>query len=1219
MPNGDRNPIRPAVIVGIGGVGKEVLMRIRRMIVENYGRLANLPIVQFLHVDTHTDLSSATPSVVLGEDITFKVDERVELSKQIQERVGANIENVRNDRRIRDWLYDNLNVNYDFATGAGGVRALGRLAFVYSVDVFREKLHTAAEKARNPNSVHVTQTTLGLQPVDGLDVYIVCSLFGGTGSGCFLEVAYNTREHLQQLSPTVLGFLVIGGNRVDTVMKANCYGALKELEYFSSSALDGTLNPFDMEYPIPGIPRLTTRQFPFDVCYLVNWINEGGRAFSKEQLEENVARNIFLEFSPGISDAKRGKRIDILATGGRDKLEGKQGRFQGFFTFGLSILEFPAIRIRDTLAHSLASHATKLWLFDQAPGIQDLPGEVRTLIRNNGLIENDLINSLLMVGGEDLRTTSERDLRAQKNEIDTLIDRPDFDMNLIRNSVEGNIRRNMALVNFDYDPQRCGGYVAAIQENKREKLRKVTQSLKEHIAAMVGNPYQGSKNALLLINGLINSLQVTANNLHRQLEAYTRSSREAQRAVTERFDRFIRDLNPKYRNELKYHNSKLVEVQGNFLRTALKREAYRFAYQLVNEDVMADGKPELCLISELKNLREKVETYRERLENLSKDFDQIWRDKEANILNTPIATGVNITQEKLQSIAREIVPNLEQESHRLLSDVQNELGEKDAAGNVIRPKPIFLAITEDFDQTKRVIIQAAQRRCENTRQYSIAGELANNANLSQIIRHNLVQATVMAQTSGLNDQTDHLPERHHYRWIGTCNPEVDPAVEIILRYVPQEYLRVRSLPDKYQIIFVEEKGIFPLRCLPFLQEYESHYKNLLRGRDPIPRETDKRIQFRDLFPPDPRIAQIYARAEKAALLGKVFELLHEAEDPSTRYQAIYLSYYDERNRDMFHRRISDSWDALEKELAECQIAKEIEQQSAFDEQTSLEILEAEIHRIGTRAQTRVDREELWVRTQEYLIRLRNQLEGGDLHPEYQRQRGILQEFRDKYGLRAPKEQSKDRQEKKEEEELRAPKEQVQEVKKEERAESIPIAEVRIPADSKYERIYRDYVRKRIEQIPVLDEQAKESLLKYGTVFCRLPQQTAQKILEEEIEQNKGTNIEARIDRYRQLFMLAIEDGQIEPEERERLKEAQYELGLSDDIVRSIEYPFTSELYRQFFLHAVEDKIIDRTERQVLKEHQRVLGLTDEQVREIESEFVFEEQEGGAADGQAMGM
>lgn len=1177
------NSIRPAVIIGAGGVGKEVLMRVRRIIVENFGSLSRLPIVQFLHVDTHTDLHSSTPAWCLGEKLSFDPDERVELSEGIRTRIGGDIAQIQNDKRVREWLPDQINLNQDFTTGAGGVRALGRLCFAYSADIFRSKVMKAAEKASNPNSKHATQAALGYQPGNGLDIYFVGSLFGGTGSGSFLDISYNIREQLSTFQPAIYGYLVIGGGQLDAIMKANCYGALKELEYFSSSSIDSLLKPFDIEYPLPGgsLSRLTSKAPPFDVCYLADWKNAGGMIFNKEQLEEQLARNIFFEFTPGIANVKRGKRIDCLATGGRDKLDEKLGRYQGFFSFGLSILEFPALRIRDCLAYGLASVAVKRWLFDQAEDIQNLPGETEAFLRHNGLLEADLLNYLLSAGGEKLETTIQQNLKQQRDKVKALIERSDFDKQAILNEARGGLEHNKALVTFDHDPRKCGSYVASIQERKRTKLREVSHSLRMLVAEMAGNQYEGSRNALKLINDLIARLTKAAEQANVQYKAHQKSAQTALKEVDSRFERFSRDCAPIYREEALFHNTRLHdEAELNFLTKSLKREANRFVQQLLREDVTVSGQIEPSIVTVLEGLRERIELYRTRLEELANHFEQIRRDKQDNLLNAEIVSGVKLSHDRLQAFAKQV--NFEQESHRLLGELQNDLGEKDAAGNVIKPKPIFQVISEDYETVRRLIINLSQRRYDGVRNHSIAAELLSAPNLTGIITSQFTQAAVLVQTSGLQDQTLHFPPKNHFRWIGTGGSEEDPAIISILARIPDNYLRegVGLLADKYQLIFAEEIGIFPLRCLPILQGYEGVYKNLTKGKESLPRETDKRIEYRDLFPEPVSLAAIRKNVERAALLGRVFNFLHDAEDPSTGYSAVYLSYYDERSRDMARRKLANDWDTLPAELFSRQRAKEVDRENVFEE-TPLEILLREIEKRKSKAVTKTDREELWRLLQGYLNGLRDRLEGGDLHPEYIRQREIINEYR---------------------QELPPPEGPPPIVAT---GNDLLATAVVLSPDARNAEGFRKKIRAYLATGASVDDASWERLLRTGIEFWKLSVATATTILEQETapRQNgssRGESVEA-IARYRELFKMVAEAGRIEPAERERLQEEQEALGLSPATVRAIEFPKTSDFYRRLLADALLYTEIDPATREMLAEHQAILGLSDEDARCIEAE------------------
>ncbi|MEM4298553.1 MAG: tubulin-like doman-containing protein, partial [Nitrososphaerota archaeon] len=44
--------LQRALIIGLGGTGGEVLVRTRRLLIDFFGGLENIPIVRFLYIDT---------------------------------------------------------------------------------------------------------------------------------------------------------------------------------------------------------------------------------------------------------------------------------------------------------------------------------------------------------------------------------------------------------------------------------------------------------------------------------------------------------------------------------------------------------------------------------------------------------------------------------------------------------------------------------------------------------------------------------------------------------------------------------------------------------------------------------------------------------------------------------------------------------------------------------------------------------------------------------------------------------------------------------------------------------------------------------------------------------------------------------------------------------------------------------------------------------------
>ncbi|MFM6613220.1 MAG: tubulin-like doman-containing protein, partial [Dolichospermum sp.] len=92
----------------------------------------------------------------------------------------------------------------------------------------------SAEKRTKGHESLLLQSGLIIEP--GLNIFVVGSLCGGTGSGMFLDVGYTLKNLYGEDGAQILGYLVISpelyGNT--TSMIANTYAALQELNYYSS-------------------------------------------------------------------------------------------------------------------------------------------------------------------------------------------------------------------------------------------------------------------------------------------------------------------------------------------------------------------------------------------------------------------------------------------------------------------------------------------------------------------------------------------------------------------------------------------------------------------------------------------------------------------------------------------------------------------------------------------------------------------------------------------------------------------------------------------------------------------------------------------------------------------------------------------------------------------------------------------------------------------------
>jgi serine/threonine protein kinase len=265
----------PALLVGLGNQGLQVLRGVRRELAErvNLDSLRNL---RLMLIDTDVDTIHAAyegPDHALQPEQTFLV--------RLQ-RPGYYL-------RPRDWQvpYDSWMPSqtvYRMTRNqtTAGIRCLGRLAFCDHYRSIAGRLRSELTACLDPEALRAAAEDTKLGFVSNRPrVYIVTSLAGGTGSGMFLDVAYLLRALLKQLgyaTPELVGVFVLPAAGADSALSpelGNTYAALTELTYYSQpdTAFLARYHAKDIPYRDPDPP--------FERCFLISpRENEPGEAAS---------------------------------------------------------------------------------------------------------------------------------------------------------------------------------------------------------------------------------------------------------------------------------------------------------------------------------------------------------------------------------------------------------------------------------------------------------------------------------------------------------------------------------------------------------------------------------------------------------------------------------------------------------------------------------------------------------------------------------------------------------------------------------------------------------------------------------------------------------------------------------------------------------------------------------------------------------------------------
>jgi Tubulin like len=372
--------IKRTMIIGLGGTGRDVLMRVRRFIIDKHGKLDNLPIVSFLHIDTDRNAfnSSGLPTgnTYHGEDILLQSSERVFISMNAQD-----VNNLVHDlehktlfdsphSHIENWLDPRLkNQITSIENGAGGIRPIGRLAFFHNFGKIKEAVEAAERRTTGKESFMFSR---GFNVEEGLNIFVVGSVCGGTGSGIFLDVAYTLRHLFQKNTEyTSFGYLVISPKLYGdaAIMKANTYAALKELDHYT---IDG--NTFEACYDKQNFVQVSQKRRPFDFTYLVSNRTSGDYQIdNKGKLCNVIAYKIFLDFADEVAYSLKSNRDNF-----KDPMLRKDGHpfgmCRGYMTFGLARVYFTRDRIVQIALNRLTLKLINFWLegFGQSPDGRDL-------------------------------------------------------------------------------------------------------------------------------------------------------------------------------------------------------------------------------------------------------------------------------------------------------------------------------------------------------------------------------------------------------------------------------------------------------------------------------------------------------------------------------------------------------------------------------------------------------------------------------------------------------------------------------------------------------------------------------------------------------------------------------------------------------------------------------------------------------------------------------
>ncbi|MDL1162753.1 tubulin-like doman-containing protein [Yersinia pestis] len=268
----------PILIIGLGGTGIDALLLLKYQINRRF-KLPEDPLskkrmdkpdnVEFLAFETNEqDKNKRYKGIGLDPINEFVLLSNAEIGGLLQNRSIL-------EPYITDWLSPELSIT-DGMNGAAGVRQAGRLLLFTKIT----QVVQAIDKKIKTLSVGTNKKLM---------VFLLTGLSGGTGSGCFLDIAYIVRGIIERDHGSAgidrvntLGYLFTPdinlankslSEHTREYIKKNGYAALKELDYWMN--VDARGERFKQQYG--SILNVNSPLPPFNLCHLISATNTEGK------------------------------------------------------------------------------------------------------------------------------------------------------------------------------------------------------------------------------------------------------------------------------------------------------------------------------------------------------------------------------------------------------------------------------------------------------------------------------------------------------------------------------------------------------------------------------------------------------------------------------------------------------------------------------------------------------------------------------------------------------------------------------------------------------------------------------------------------------------------------------------------------------------------------------------------------------------------------------
>ncbi|MCS7243855.1 MAG: tubulin-like doman-containing protein [Candidatus Calescibacterium sp.] len=368
----------PTIVIGLGGTGLKTVVNLKKR-VGDIGK----GLLKFLCIDSDKN------EVLVNE---LEPDEYINVGVP---GVSAIISNLKSETAefVRPWFPSNLNFKVVAGDeGAKQFRPMGRLYLFKNIDRVFNAIDMVTKQLRAKFAdVRIASKTI--------NVYIVSSTCGGTGSGMLLDMAYVVRKVIEEenaVSALVKGILFlptafhpfpISDEAERKHIFANGYATLKEIDYYMNPSKE---TEYNVQFSQTRVVR--SKKQPFDVCYVVDDENEEFPIGSLDDTIRAVSESLVILLTSGVGTSIKSAEDNLFTVLSQSqKMQPYSEKNYLYSSFGTSSVIYPYDLVKKYVAGKLIKH-----MYDSLN--RDIKSnhifDIMKTLKIDEINSDDLINSL---------------------------------------------------------------------------------------------------------------------------------------------------------------------------------------------------------------------------------------------------------------------------------------------------------------------------------------------------------------------------------------------------------------------------------------------------------------------------------------------------------------------------------------------------------------------------------------------------------------------------------------------------------------------------------------------------------------------------------------------------------------------------------------------------------------------------------------------------------